>query len=102
MSTKIDGMNGLSGLDTRPTTGIGGARPGSGKGNVQPTSEAGGVHLSKDALSLQSLDAAVHSASDVDEARVAKVRQAISDGTYQVDPRNVAVKMLALDRQLPK
>ena len=102
MSTKIDGMNGLPGLDTRPTTAVGATRPGSGKSSVQETSAAGAVHLSKDALNLQSVEHAVHSSSDVDEARVAQVKRALADGTYQVDARSVAVKLLALDRQLPK
>ncbi|HZP12219.1 MAG TPA: flagellar biosynthesis anti-sigma factor FlgM [Nevskiaceae bacterium] len=100
MSTKIDGMNGLPGL--APTAGVGSARPGSGKGNVQPAADAGGVHLSKDALQLQSLQGAAQSSPDVDEARVAQVKRALSDGTYQVDARSVAVKLLALERQLPK
>ncbi len=100
MSTKIDGVNGLPNLS--PTTGVGSARSGSGKASVQPTSDAGGVHLSKDALLLQSLSGSVQSSSDVDEARVAQVKRALSDGTYQVDARSVAVKLLALERQLPK
>jgi anti-sigma28 factor (negative regulator of flagellin synthesis) len=33
---------------------------------------------------------------------VTQVRRALADGTYQVDARSVAVKLLALERQLPK
>lgn len=100
MSTKIDGMNGLTGLGTSP--GVGAARPGSGKSSVQAPSEAGAVHLSKDGMQMQSLESAVRSASDVDEARIGKVRRALADGTYQVDSRSVAVKLLALERHLAK
>ena len=36
----------------------------------------------------------------VNEAKVARIRQAIEDGSYQVVPERIADKMLRMDREL--
>jgi negative regulator of flagellin synthesis FlgM len=36
----------------------------------------------------------------VDARRVEKIRQAIADGSYQVNPAAIADKMIALDAQI--
>ncbi|MCC6301914.1 MAG: flagellar biosynthesis anti-sigma factor FlgM [Gammaproteobacteria bacterium] len=46
---------------------------------------------------MQRLDAAVAAAPEVDMERVARLRQAIEDGSYEIDPARVAEKMLAFE-----
>lgn len=49
---------------------------------------------------LQELTQAVAEVPEVDKARVAQVRQALTDGSYQVEPEAVADKLLAMENLL--
>lgn len=51
---------------------------------------------------MQKLDAAVAAAPEVDMERVARIRQAIEDGSYEIDPARVAEKMLAFESALQR
>ncbi len=67
-----------------------------------PASNAQGdqVTLTHSARSLQQLEAAVAKAPVVDAAKVAAVKQAVSSGTYKVNARSVADKLIQADRLL--
>lgn len=79
--------------------------PAAGTGNAAgdaPASVPGrddSVRLTDSARALQ--DAArVDDQAAVDSKRVEKIRQAIAEGSYQVNPAAIADKMIALDAQI--
>jgi negative regulator of flagellin synthesis FlgM len=55
------------------------------------------VSLSSQAQTLGRLEQAVRQSGDVDEAKVAAVRQAIAEGRYSIDSNAIAERMLAQD-----
>ncbi len=57
------------------------------------------VQLSPAAQQLQQASEKLRDTPEVDEARVARLRQAIADGSYQVDPQRLAAKMLAFETE---
>ena len=72
--------------------------------NLEQTSKPIGsgesVQLSKDARQLQGLSAKIADMPSLDSDKVAQLKQAIADGSYQVDSQRVASKMLSLEDQL--
>ena len=67
-------------------------KPDSGKSSTADT-----VSLSDNAVQLGKLDNSVVSAPVVDTQRVEQVKQAISNGTYDVDPAKVADKLMQFE-----
>lgn len=63
------------------------------------SSTADTVSLSDNALQLGKLDSSIAAAPApvVDTQRVEQIKQAISDGTYQVDPAKVADKLMQFE-----
>jgi negative regulator of flagellin synthesis FlgM len=59
------------------------------------------VTLTSSARQLQKLAEAVAAAPATSAERVASVRQAVAQGTYEVNAERVADKLLAADRELP-
>jgi negative regulator of flagellin synthesis FlgM len=69
-------------------------------GKTSTTGSAGeSVQLSPEALRLQQASEKLSGQPAVDQERVAKLRQAIDDGSYQVDSQRVASKLLAFETQ---
>ncbi|HKM36923.1 MAG TPA: flagellar biosynthesis anti-sigma factor FlgM [Thiopseudomonas sp.] len=66
----------------------------------KPAASGESVQLSKDARQLQNLSAKIADMPSIDSEKVAQLKQAIADGSYQVDSQRVASKMLSLDAQL--
>jgi negative regulator of flagellin synthesis FlgM len=58
------------------------------------------VTLTTSARSLQKLSEAIAQAPVVNADKVASVKQAVSNGSYQVDSRRVADKMLQFEKGL--
>jgi len=72
----------------------------SAKPEAAGTSGAGtedSVELSQAAKLITELETKIASASGVDTAKVADIKQAIADGSYSVDANSIASKMLASD-----
>ena len=67
-----------------------------------PAAESGSspVHITGAARRLAALEQAVHSAPVIDEARVAAVREALENGSYEISPQRIAAALLRMDQEL--
>mgnify|MGYP001609598257 CR=1 FL=1 len=75
------------------------SKEGSGKGgSSESSSKAGGsseqIVLSSKAKDIQRAQEAVRAAPDIRTDKVNRIKQELSDGTYKVNTRDVAEKML--------
>ena len=57
------------------------------------------VHLSQEAQQLQKISDKLRDEPVVNSARVAQLKQAIADGSYQVDAGKIASKLLDFEAQ---
>jgi negative regulator of flagellin synthesis FlgM len=57
------------------------------------------VKLSKEAQQLQTAVDDLRNQPDIDSDRVAELKQAVSEGSYQVDSQRVASKLLSFEAQ---
>ena len=58
------------------------------------------VQITDQARQLAALEQSVNSLPVVNEAKVAAIRSAIEEGSYQVVPERIADKLLRMDRDL--
>lgn len=58
------------------------------------------VQITGQARALAALEQVVNALPVVNEAKVARIQQAIEDGSYQVVPERIAEKMLRMDQEL--
>ena len=104
MANKISGLS----SDAAP---VGAGRPaarvrdaatgGSSGATTSSSSEpAGEVHITDSASRLATLEQTLRSMPAVDEARVAQFRTAIDQGTYTVQPQQVADQLMQLEHSL--
>jgi negative regulator of flagellin synthesis FlgM len=98
----------ISGIDPAQIASVGAGRP------VQRSQDAvsGGassntandgsqdVQITGTARQLADLDQKVRDLPDVNEERVAQLRTAIEQGTYQVRPQHIADQLMSLERAL--
>ncbi len=98
-------INGLSNIQTQVTSERNGLpnserEPvGNGSGNIR-SSVQDTVSFSETAVKMGQLGVAVDDTPVVDTQRVEKVKQALMDGTYNVDPTKIAEKLMAFDNAL--
>ncbi|QXH45510.1 flagellar biosynthesis anti-sigma factor FlgM [Pseudomonas xanthosomatis] len=99
----------FSRLNNSPSV-TGGARGTAASGNTEKAGEASQapvrsnasgetVHLSQEAQQLQKISDKLRDQPTVNSARVAELKQAIADGSYQVDAGRVASKLLDFEAQ---
>jgi len=92
-----------------PTTAFKGneeaSRVKAGRGEPSPDQQATGSSAGSDTVSLtntaarmRSLENTVASMPVVDSQRVAEIKQAITEGRYQINPERIAEKMLDMEQ----
>ena len=106
MSNDISRISGSGPSDARSNA-AGDARgakapraPESGAARATAAPAADAVTVSRDASKIISIEAKLRDLPEIDEPRVDRIRAAIANGDYHVDPRRVAQKFLELDGQL--
>ena len=65
-----------------------------------PAAERTNVSLSDNARNLSAIESALQQQPDVDDSNVERIRQALEDGSFQVDAEKVAQKMLDMDQSI--
>ncbi len=58
------------------------------------------VKLSNQAQTLSKLEENVAQLPDIDEGRIASIKQAIDDGSFTIDPERIAGKLASLEDKL--
>lgn len=107
--------NKISGLSSDPAP-VGAGRPAnktrdaatgsaaSASAPAAPASTSGGdtgdVHITDSASQLATLEQTLHSLPAVDDARVTQIRTAIEQGTYTVQPHQIADQLMQLEHSL--
>tara|TARA_R110002050_G_scaffold57423_3_gene129038 strand:+ start:179023 stop:179334 length:312 start_codon:yes stop_codon:yes gene_type:complete len=89
------GLNTNRNINTPANTGSNTTRDVSGNSSRVDT-----VSLTDTATQLQSLQQTLADAPVVDSDRVSAIKAAISDGSYNVDPAELANNMIKLEQQL--
>lgn len=98
----INGLNGpgaarnASGGKVSLTRGDG-ANPQKGAEGTAPSGVSDSLSLTDTATRLRSLEASLTELPEVDEERVAAIRQALEEGSYQVDAARIADKLLKFE-----
>ena len=105
----INNINGLNGTSTHRSTD--GGKVSDTRGNVAKAQNETGnsaagttdsVSLTDTAARLRKLEGALADLPEVDNERVASVRQAIANGSYQVDAKRIADKLLNFEGSFGK
>ena len=100
MSHKIEGTPPPAVRSTGP---VGGrvAPAGADRSSPVEAAQAGdSLRLTGEATSLQAMQRELSAAPAIDTARVQAVREALENGSYQINPDAIAKRMLDLDGQL--
>jgi negative regulator of flagellin synthesis FlgM len=105
MTDKINGQ-GFRPADTAGTRRSEAAKPASGSGRgpaesaekAAPTSDT--VSITRSGLLLGKLEEVVQGTPVVDAERVAAVRDELASGSYEIDDRRIAERLLQLERDL--
>lgn len=99
MTTKITGyQNPAVQVGTDKT--VSRAREGAGNAAEVAGKPANSVQITDQARQLASLEQTVNGLPVVNEAKVAAIRSAIENGSYQVVPERIADQLLRMDREL--
>jgi len=85
--------NVTSGDNKKPTDDV-------SRSNIKQEDVSNTVHISSQAANLQSINANAESNSVVDMERVQQIKQAISDGTFKVNPEVVTDRLLETAKEL--
>jgi len=100
--------NNISGIDPALVVSVGAGRPiqrprdaASGGANADKSNDGSeSVQITGTARQLADLDQHVRTLPDVNEEKVAQLRSAIEQGTYQVRPQHIAEQLMSLERSL--
>lgn len=99
MATKITGYQNTP-VQVGTDKSVSRAKDGAAGSGEVANKPANPVHITDQARKLAALEQTVNSVPVVNEAKVARISQAIADGSYQVVPERIADKLLRMDREL--
>ena len=102
MTTKIDGPSLSPARVVDATASAATARAGSDRAKpVDAAPAADSVRLTGEATGLQAaVENQLGRSAPLDMARVNAVKAALADGSYQVNPQEIANRLVALERQM--
>lgn len=100
MSSKINGFEGSQPAAVGQGKVVKSATRTADGASADSTTTSESVHITGAAGQLASLEQSARDLPVVDESRVASVRSAVEQGTYQVAPQNVADGLLKMERSL--
>jgi len=66
----------------------------------KPRAEAENVSLSSNARTLTAAESALQQQPEIDDSKVESIRNALADGSFQIDAEKVAQKMLDMDKSI--
>ena len=100
--------NNISGIDPALVVSVGAGRPiqrpqdaASGGASADKSNDGSeNVQITGTARQMADLDQHMRSLPDVNEEKVAQLRAAIEQGTYQVRPQHIADQLMSLERTL--
>ena len=100
MPNKIDGM-GSAGVQPSRTTGTSDVKKEQQEAS-QPVAprDAEQVRFTDSARLLQRLESDLKTSPDVDEARVAELKERIEAGRFDIDPHRIAKRLIETDGEL--
>ena len=99
MSHKIDGAppaTRAAELAAVPRVRAGGER----SAPVAASPAADSMRLTGEAMGLQALERELSAPAGIDLARVNEVRAALADGSYRIDPQQIATRLLGFEDEL--
>lgn len=100
MTTKINGLEGHA-VKTAEASAVARARAAtSGDSGARSQPNASGVQITESARQMAALEATVRRLPQVDEAKVAKIRKAIENGSYTIDAEATATKLMVFEHDL--
>ena len=88
----------VDGVAPAKSVGSGAAGPGNTGPSVTDSSDS--VSITESGRTLAALSKAVQDSPEIDGARVATLRQAITSGSYVIDDEAIAGRMLQIDQEL--
>ncbi len=100
MTSKINGLDPTVTKPSEVSAPSRGRPAGPGDGGARTLAGAAGVQITEGARQLAALEATIRRLPQVDEARVARIRKAIEDGSYTVDAEATATKLMVFEHDL--
>jgi len=88
----------LKGLEEASQVKVDRGKPGRDQQGTGSTAGQDTVSLTDTAARMRSLENTVSTMPVVDSQRVAEIKQAIMEGTYEINPERIAEKMLDMER----
>lgn len=100
MTNKINGLDSAA-TKSHEVSAVSRSRPaGHGDSGARAQASTAAVQITEGARQLAALEATIRRLPQVDEARVAKIRKAIEDGSYTVDAEATATKLMVFEHDL--
>ena len=103
MPIEINGQNNnpvQTDRNTRPENNVGRSEPSVDQGSTGRPSTQDTVSLTETSAQLRSIESSLASLPVVDTQRVESIKQALADGSYQVDAGSIADKLINFEQTL--